>query len=402
MKKRSHSSVSFVVKIFITLAAIGLLALLSIFVLRLSNFGLRRSVPKFLQPKPINGMIMLIEFESIDGILQWEKELDSRNITALVKVQNNVLEEHPEVFRRLAEKGYEIAGGYDEAPFWDMSYEEQYRLLRESQELVEHITGKRMRVFGSRYFAYDENTLKAADDLGIDYILARGTQDVASVIYDPLEYNVHIISVTNVENGEMGRGSLCDYSLWARGAGADEFAAILEESINKKPDNMILVSHAYLGGTRLEWWEEYRKILESDRVHWVGFDEWLAAQDVITMANADIPFNDEVKYVQPKPVMDMDKYVPIPGIAEDELVMFHNGVGEMCLDALAFFAENNLPVKEYLSSEPNFHQLLAKYREKYPVSEGVSDSYQYLPIIFYHGKAYSGFDDEVRAQILSD
>jgi hypothetical protein len=96
-----------------------------------------------------------------------------------------------------------------------------------------------MMVFGSRYFAYDENTLKAADELGIKYILARGTQDVSAVIYAPKEYDVKIISVTNVENGEMGRGSLCDYSLWARGAGATEFAQILEESLEKKPEKIV-------------------------------------------------------------------------------------------------------------------------------------------------------------------
>ena len=122
-----------------------------------------------------------------------------------------------QIVRRLAAKGYEIAGGYDEAAFCDMPYGQQYRYLQEAQELVETITGKPMRVFGSRYFAYDENTLKAADALGIEYILARGTQDVAAMIFDPVEYDVNVISVTNVENGEMGRGSLCDYSLWPEG-----------------------------------------------------------------------------------------------------------------------------------------------------------------------------------------
>ena len=96
---------------------------------------------------------MLIEFERIEGIEQWEKELYSRGLTALVKVQDNVLEENPTVFKRLANKGYEIAGGYDKAPFWDMSYDEQYKYLKESKDFVEKLTGKKMTVFGSRYFA---------------------------------------------------------------------------------------------------------------------------------------------------------------------------------------------------------------------------------------------------------
>lgn len=356
----------------------------------------------FIKTKPINGMLMLIEFEDIEGILHWEKELDQRGLTAMVKVQNNVLEEHPDVFARLADKGYEIAGGYDEAAFWDMPYEEQYRYLQESQELVESVTKKPMRVFGSRYFAYDENTLKAADELGIEYLLARGTHDVAAVIYAPNEYQTKIISVTNVENGEMGRGSLCDYSLWARGADAAEFAQILEESLAKEPENMILVSHAYLGGTRQEWWLEYQKMLATDQVSWVGFDEWVARQEILQMANAEIPVNREVKYVEPKPAKAMADYAPVSDLNQDQLVMFHNGLGEMCLEAIDFFKEHQLNYQEYLNTEAEFTSTLAKYRQEYPQSTGVSESYGYLPIIFYQGKAYSGFNDEIGQSILVD
>jgi hypothetical protein len=267
--------------------------------------------------RPINTMLMLIEFESIDGILQWEKQLDARNLTALVKVQDNVLKENQEVFKRLADKGYEIAGGYDKAAFWDMTYDDQYKYLKEAKETVKSITGKEMRVFGSRYFAYDETTLKAADALGIPFILGRGTQDVEAVIYQPQEYKAKVISVTNVDVGEpMGRGSLCDYSLWARGSDAIEFGKILEESIAKKPDNMIIVSHAYLGGTRLEWWQEYEKVLCLKDLYWVGFDNWLKSQKIITLPNAKIPLNNEVKYVTPIPAKPMEDYDPIPGIGE--------------------------------------------------------------------------------------
>ena len=270
---------------------------------------------KKIENRPINTMLMLIEFENIDGVLQWEKQLDARHLTALVKVQDNVLKEHPEVFNRLAKKGYEIAGGYDKAPFWDMSYDNQYKFLKEAKETVESITGKEMRVFGSRYFAYDETTLKAADALGIQYILGRGTQDVEAVVYQPLEYKPKVISVTNVDVGEpMGKGSLCDYSLWARGADAKEFGIILDQSITKKPNNMIIVSHAYLGGTRLEWWQEYERILGSKDLSWTGFDNWLKGQNIITLKNSKIPINKEVKYVSPSPAKPMEDYEPIPGM----------------------------------------------------------------------------------------
>ncbi len=265
--------------------------------------------------QPINALMMLIEFERIEGIVQWEKALDQKGITALVSVQANILEKYPEEFKRLANKGYEIAGGYDGAPFWDMSYEEQYQHMKASKEFIEKIIGKNIRVFGSRYFAYDENTLKAADALGIPYVLGRGTKDIEAVIYAPKEYKVQVISVSNVDVGEpMGRGSLCDYSLWARGAGPTEFGKIVEENIAKKPINMILVSHAYLGGTRLEWWKEYQKALASPELSWKGFDQWIMEQSVISLPNADILLNKEVKYGTPNPAKPIDAYEPIPGI----------------------------------------------------------------------------------------
>lgn len=288
-----------------------------ILVLLLIGFSFVLLNNKQTETQKINGMIMLIEFEKIEGVLQWEKELDSRNLNALVKVQDNVLKEHPDVFKRLSDKGYEIAGGYDVAPFWDMPYEEQYEYLKEAQDLIKEITGKEMRVFGSRYFAYDENTLKAADALGIPYILARGTQDVKAAIYSPNEYNVKIISVSNIVFEDMGSGSLCDYSLWARGAAPEEFDEVVEASIAKNPPNMILVSHAYLGGTRLAWWNAYEKALNSDKITWKKFNEWLASVPVVSSPNAEIPINKEVKYVAPKPVTPIEDFEPIPGLEEE-------------------------------------------------------------------------------------
>ena len=297
-------------RVFLLLGIVLLLVVILFFLNNLKKESLLKD------EQPINGMLMLIEFEKIEGIVQWEKELDDRNLTALIKVQDNVLSEYPEVFKRLADKGYEIAGGYDKAPFWGMPYEEQYEYIRESKELVEGISGKKMRVFGSRYFAYDENTLKAANALDVDYVLGRGVNDVEAVIYHPKEFNTKVISVTNVDVGEMGRGSLCDYSLWARGSSSMDFGNIVSESIAKQPNNMILVSHAYLGGTRLEWWKEYKKVLDSQEVKWNGFDNWVENQVVVVLDNMDIPINDEVKYVSPQPVKPMEEYEAISGIEE--------------------------------------------------------------------------------------
>lgn len=265
--------------------------------------------------KKINGLIMLIEFEGIEGVLHWEKTLDQKGITALVQAQQNILNKYPDVFKRLADKGYEISGLYAEEAFWDMPYEKQLKLMKEAKEAVECITQKPMRVFASRYFAYDENTLKAAEALGIPYILARGTAGEKAVVYKPKEYNVKIISVSNVPFEEMGRGSLCDYSLWARGATPEDFGKVLEWCLNNQPKDMILVSHAYLGGTRLAWFQEYEKALASDKVIWrKNFDEWLNNLDVLEMPFSEIPQNREVQYTVPKPAKAIEDYEPIPDL----------------------------------------------------------------------------------------
>ena len=128
-----------------------------------------------------------------------------------------------------------------------------------------------------------------------------------------------VISVSNVDVGEpMGRGSLCDYSLWARGADAAEFGRIVEENIAKKPASMILVSHAYLGGTRLEWWQQYLKALSDPQITWRGFNQWLSAQSTISLPSAEIPLNKEVKYTIPKPAKPIEDYKPIPGLGIKE------------------------------------------------------------------------------------
>jgi hypothetical protein len=45
-----------------------------------------------------NGLIMLIEFEHIEGIRHWEHPLDQRKLTALIQAQRNVIAEHPKDF----------------------------------------------------------------------------------------------------------------------------------------------------------------------------------------------------------------------------------------------------------------------------------------------------------------
>lgn len=263
--------------------------------------------------KPV-GLIQLIEFEDIQGLQNWGYELQQRNLRALAFIQKNMLDAYPDEIKWLADQGHEIAGGYAEQALWDVPYETQLQVMTETKNAVEQVTGKPMRVFGSRYFAYDENTLKAADALGIDYVLARGTSDVEVIIYDPDEYECDIISVSNVTFEDMGRGSLCDYSLWARGSTAEEFKQVVQDSIAKAPKRIMFASHAYLGGMKQAWWDVYEWLLDSGEVRWAAsFDEWLQPANgvCLRLPMSLIPINREVQYTTPTPSTPLDELADV-------------------------------------------------------------------------------------------
>jgi hypothetical protein len=352
---------------------------------------------------PINALVYLINThaeERIDGLLRWELELRERDLTAMVKASNPVLETYPEVFRRLAGAGHEIIGGYP-GICWDKPYEDQLSAMREVKTDMEALTGKPMRVFACSYSSYDENTLRAAEALGVPYVLARGTEDVRALIYRPEEYNVGLIEVSNVEFGELGRGSLCDISLYSRGASEADFAEVFAESVAKHPDSMILVSHPHIGGTKSGYWEVYEAALADSALSWRTFDDWLEAVTVVALPYAEIPENRELEYLEPQPSVPLEEIANLPDIG-DKLVMFHNGKGPMCREAAAFIAGLDYPVEEHLVGERNFLTMLESYRAQFTATEGVSDQFELFPLIFIEGRAFSGFDDTVRAEIEAE
>jgi hypothetical protein len=208
--------------------------------------------------------------------------------------------------RVLPPRDIRLRGFTRKKPFWDVPYDEQFARMREAKDAVERITHRPMRVFGSRYFAYDENTLRAADALGVDYVLGRGTAGAPATIYAPREYKAKIISVSNVPFAEMGTGSFCDYSLWARGSTGAEFGVVVDKVIASGLSDLILVSHAYIGGMYAEWWRVYEAALARKEVKWRSFDDWVSSVKVDARPVADIPVNREVKYDVPRPA------VPLP------------------------------------------------------------------------------------------
>lgn len=349
---------------------------------------------------PVNGLIYLINTDpasEIDGLLKWEIELRDRGITAMIKASTPVLETYPEVFKRLAAEGHEIIGGYA-GICWDKPYEEQLEALRTVKAYMEGLTGKPMRVFACSYSSYDENTLRAAEALGVPYVLARGTEDVRALIYRPEEYDAGIIEVSNVEFGELGKGSLCDISLYARGATEADFAQVFAESVAKAPDSMILVSHPHIGGAKVGYWEVYADALASPAVTWRSFDDWLDQVTVLERPYAEIPENREVQYLEPRPAVPLEELADLPEVGA-KIVMFHNGLGPMCKEAEEFLDALDYPVEEHLVGEKNFLPLLERYRVQFEASEGVSKDFEYFPLIFVKDRAFSGFNAAVKAAI---
>lgn len=87
--------------------------------------------------------------------------------------------------------------------------------------------------------------------------------------------------------------------------------------------------------------------------------------------------------------------------APQTLAIFHNNLGPMCIDAIEWLdimqeQHPDLAVQEYLTTNPSNLVLLNQMRSEHGQSQGVSTTFEYLPIIFYRGQAFSGFNDQVR------
>jgi len=86
------------------------------------------------------------------------------------------------------------------------------------------------------------------------------------------------------------------------------------------------------------------------------------------------------------------------------LLIFHNGTGPMCIEALHWLAavkpeHPDLIVEEHLTTDLNSLLLLEQLKVEYGQSQGVSTTFGYLPLIFFRGQAFSGFNDEIQRSL---
>jgi hypothetical protein len=255
----------------------------------------------------MEGMFLIIERSNIKGLKHWGEELEKRGIPAVILIEGSTIDKNFDVIKNLSEKGFEIGGGYNEQPLWKQSYKFQYAQMSRIKDKLQSCINRPMRVFHSKFFAYDEVTLRVADEFGVEYILARGTAGAKAEVYKPKEYNAKILSVSNVPSEEMGTGSLCDESLWCRGVTPGGFKEIL---FGLKEDKIILVAQTHLSGVKLHWWDVYQDFFNTYTITWKSLDEFAA--NPIVLPNAEIGINTEVKYVTPQPKIPLEQELDYP------------------------------------------------------------------------------------------
>lgn len=216
-------------------------------------------------------MMVLIEFKQTDGLVNMVNDMNQRGVTGLLMITPDFTEENADVIKKVLETGnVEIVPSYVAEPLWDIPYEEQLTIISDMVDRIEAALDVDVRIISSRYMASDENTVKAAEDLGIEFVMARGTTDLAMTVYKPEEYDVKILSVSNIDTPEFKYGSLCDYSYYERAGTTNDMLKDLERAT--KEAKFFGVSHTYIGGYKEQWNNMWIEFWDNNEVDWVDLD----------------------------------------------------------------------------------------------------------------------------------
>ena len=253
------------------------------------------------------GLFLVIDRKNEKGLTHWVDELENRKIPAVILIDEYMVDAHASLVREIAQRGFEICCSYNDNPFWDESYDSQLEIMTRIRDKWQSRLGSCLNIFGSKYFAYTEETLKIADKIGVAYILARGTAGARSVVYQPEEYRVKIVSVSNVPSKTLGTGSLCDESLRCRSASPQDLEKIL---FSTKEDRINVVAQTHVSGVKLNWWNAYQRFLDADLVDWQPLNEFVA--DPIVLPNTQIPVNTRADYRVPMPKVPLEAEPDFP------------------------------------------------------------------------------------------
>lgn len=384
-------------------------------------------------PKGI--MILIESTNEPTGLATMVDQMKERNIPGLLMVTPEFVQANCEAVKEAISDGnIEIVASNVGAPFWGISYEEQKSRISAMMDGIKSCTGESPRILSSRYMASDMNTIKAAEELGIPYVTARGTTGDKASVYQPEGYNVKILSVSNIPLVPFKYGSLCDFSFYER-AGApddmrDELARAVEPLTEKEKawfgehHKVTPVSHTYIGGHLKSWNDMWVNFWDTTKIDWVNLDEFMAEPDweiplwqVPTNVNNPYteekirplsPYEEDEKVLNPCAVIPIDNLQqnfitePVAEVSNNKIMVFHNGQGPMCLDFLEFIKTIDSPVEQHLVGDENFNEIFSENTKKFQQSEGVSTSFGYYPIIVINDRVFSGFNSKVKTEILRE
>lgn len=265
------------------------------------------------------GIMVLIEYTDMVGLTNFVNEMYKRDMTGLFYTGPDFVEQHCEDIKKILQyENIEIMASYTKDPLWDMPYQEQYDGLKDAKERIEACTGKPVRIFSSKFQASDENTAKVADALGVPYVAARGTTETDAFVYQPEEYNVKVLSMSNIPSIRFKYGSLCDYSYWVREGSPEDMMVELENA--KSNNKLTLLSHTKIGGIKERWLDMWTSYWDTYDVDWVTLDEIMTTD--MTLPYWQIPQNHNNPYTPSSmhPDVELDEEVEVDNpCAVDEL-----------------------------------------------------------------------------------
>lgn len=251
----------------------------------------------------MQGLFLVIDRNNTRGLEHWVDELYSRGLPALILVDKEIPTTSPRLMRDIAQAGFEIGFSYNDEAVWDMDYNKQWQIFSRYVKECENCTGKKQTIFGTKFFSYNEATLQIAQKLGVKIVPARGTAKAEAVVYKPQEYDVRILSISNVPSASMGTGSLCDWSLYSRSESPADFSSIL---LNLNVNKTVVVSQTHLGGIKQRWWDVYQDLFNACLIDWQSLTDFTANPEV--MPFKDIPQNKEAQYMNnAKPQIPLDQ-----------------------------------------------------------------------------------------------
>ncbi|MDD3098416.1 MAG: hypothetical protein PHU82_01120 [Candidatus Pacebacteria bacterium] len=394
-----------------------------------------------ISKEKVKGIMLLIEYKDTVGLANFVNEMKERNIKGLLMVTPEFVQDNCEEIKEVIKHDIELVASNIGAPLWDIPYEEQKARIIEMNEGIEACTGVPIRIISSTYMASDATTIKVAHELGIPFVTARGTTDTKATIYQVEDYpDVKILSVSNIPKVQYKYGSLCDYSYYERNGTPDDMMQELMRAIeplsSKEKERygsyhkITPTSHTNIGGYFKPWMDMWIDFWDTtkDNIEWVDLDEFMAEADW-EMPLWQIPLNKNNPYTPEKirPVVSVEEMEKVfnpcrvedigsfnreevdPAIENEEsfsvgnkLMMFHNGSGPMCLDALDFIKTIDYQVEEYLDTEKDFYDVFNNVKKEFSSSEGIHPLFGYYPIIFIKDRVFSGFNDSIKNEILKE